>query len=77
MHNFTKIISPTGSLNITMSSLNSNGLKSPDLNQEESLWDAVEQEIQIIDLQQLHDVSMSKSLRNVFNTLFKVCNKPN
>ncbi len=57
MHHVTKLkSSQTGFLNMTMSSLYSNGLHSP-------LWDVVEREIRIMDvqltnLQQLRDVIM-------------------
>ena len=67
-HHVTKLISSqTGFLNITMSSLDSNGLQSPDLSPTEHLWDVVEQEIRIIDvqptdLQQLRDAVMPISL---------------
>ncbi len=66
MHHVTKLkSSQTGFLNMTMSSLYSNGLhESPDLNPTENLWDVVEREIHIMDvqptnLQQLRDAIMS------------------
>ncbi len=57
--------------------------RSPDLNPIEHLWDVVEREICIIDvqptnLQQLCDVSWQygpKSLRNIFNTLLNLCHE--
>jgi len=59
-HHVSELISSqTGFLNITMSSLDSNGLQSPDLSPTEQLWDVVEREIGIIDLQQLPDAVMS------------------
>ncbi len=65
MHHVTKLkSSQTGFLNMTMSSLYSNGLQSPDLTPIEHLWDVVEREIHIMDvqptnLQQLCDTIMS------------------
>ncbi len=55
--------------------------QSPDLNPVEHLWDVVEREINIMDvqptnLQQLRDAIISiwpKSLRNVSNTLLNLC----
>ncbi len=56
--------SQTGFLNMTMSSLYSNGLQSPDINPIKHLWDVVEREIRIMDvkptnLQQLRDAIIS------------------
>ncbi len=65
MHHVTKLkSSQTGFLNMKISSLHSNGLQSPDLNPIKHLWDVVEQEIHIMDvqltnLQQLRDAIMS------------------
>ncbi len=65
MHHVTKPkSSQTGFLNMTMSSLYSNGLQSPDLNPIKHLWDVVEREIHIMDvhptnLHQLRDAVMS------------------
>ncbi len=65
MHHVTKLkSSQTGFLKMTMSSLYSNGLQSPDLNTIEHLRDVVEREIRIMDvqptiLQQLRDAIMS------------------
>jgi len=65
LHHVTELISSqTGFLNMTMSSLDYNGLQSPDLNPIEHLWDVVECKIRIIDvhptnLQQLRDAVMS------------------
>ncbi len=65
MHHVTKLkSSQTGFLNMTMSSLYSNGLQSPDLNPIEHLWDVVVQEIRIMNvqltnLQQLRDAILS------------------
>ncbi len=65
MHHFTKPkSSQIGFLNITMSSLYANGLHSHHLNPIEHLWDVVEREICIMDvqttnLQQLRDAIMS------------------
>ncbi len=64
-HHVTKLkSSQTGFLNMTMCSLYSNGLQSPNLNPIEHLWDVVEREIHIMDvqptnLQQLCDAIMS------------------
>ncbi len=80
MHHVTKLkSSQTGFLNMTMSSLYSWLPQSPDLNPIEHLWDVVEREIRIMDvqptnLQKLCDAIMSiwtKSLRNVSNALLK------
>ncbi len=65
MHHVTKLkSSQTGFLNMTMSSLLKWTPQSPDLNPIEHLWDVVEREICIMDvqptnLQQLLDAIMS------------------
>ncbi len=68
MHHVTKLkSSQTGFLNMTMSSLYSNGLQSPDLNPIEHIWDVVGQEdimdVQPTNLQQLDDAIVSISTK--------------
>ncbi len=79
MHHVTKLkSSQTGFLNMTMCSLYSNGLQSPDLNPMVHLWYALEREIRIMDV---HPTNLwhwqkcqyePKSLRNVSNTLLNL-----
>jgi len=80
MHHVIKLISSqTGFLNMTMSSLDSDGLQSPDLSPTQHLWDVVERQIRIIDvqpthLQQLRDAAMSiwtKTSEECFQHLVK------
>ncbi len=75
MHHVTKLkSSQTGFLNITMSSLYSNGLQSPDLNPIEQLWDVVEREIHINCVMRSCQYG-PKSLRNFSNTLLNLCHE--
>ncbi len=75
MHHFTELkSSQTGFLNMTMSSLYSNGLpQSPDLNPIEHLWDVVGREIYIMDVQLTNPQQLRDAIMSIWTKISKEC----
>ncbi len=74
MHHVTKLkSSQTGFLNMTMSSLYSNGPQSPDLNPIEQLWDVVEREIRIMDVQPTNLQQPSDAFMSIWTKISEEC----
>ncbi len=74
MHHVTKLKSfQTGFLNMTMSSLYSNGLQSPDLNPVEHLWDVVEREIHIMDVQPINLQKLRDAIMSIWIKISEEC----
>ncbi len=74
MHHVTKLkSSQTGFLNMTMSSLYSNGLQSPDINPIEHLWDVVEREIRIMDVQPTNLHQLCDAIRSIWTKISEEC----
>jgi len=74
MHHVTKLISSqTGLFNITMRSLDSNGLQSPDLSPTEHLWDVLEREIGIIDVQPTHLQQLRDAVMSIWTQTSEEC----
>ncbi len=74
MHHVTKLkSSQTGFLNMTMSSLYSNGLQSPDINPIEHLWDLVEREICIMDVQPTNLHQLRDAIRSIWTKISEEC----
>ncbi len=77
MHHVTKLkSSQTGFLNMTMSSLYSNGLQSPDLNPIEHLWDVVEREIHIMDVQPTNLQQLRDAIISIWTKISEKCFQP-
>ncbi len=74
MHHVTKLkSSQTGFLNMTMSSLYSNGLQSPDLNPIEHLWDVVGREIHIMDVQPTNLQQLCDNIMSIWTKISEKC----
>ncbi len=74
MHHATKLkSSQTGFLNMTMCSLYSNGLQSPDLNPIEHLWDVVEREIHIMDVQPTNLQQLCDAIMSIWTKISEEC----
>ncbi len=74
MHHVTKLkSSQTGFLNMTMSSLYSKGLQSPDINPIEHLWDVVEREICIMDVQPTNLHQLRDAIRSIWTKISEEC----
>ncbi len=78
MHHVTKLkSSQTGFLNMTMSSRYSNGLhsppQSPDLNPIEQLWDVVEREIRIMDVQPTNLQQLCDAIMSIWTKISEEC----
>ena len=65
--------SQTGLFNITMSSLDSDGLQSPDLSPTEQLWDVVERDIRILDVQPTHLQQLRDAVISIWTKISEEC----
>ncbi len=74
IHNVTNLkSSQTGFLNMTMSSLYSIGLQSPDLNPIEHLWDVVEREILIMNVQPTNLQRLRDAIISIWTKVSEEC----
>ncbi len=74
MHHVTKLkSSQTGFLNMTMSSLLKWPPQSPDLNPIEHLWDVVEREIRIMDVQPTNLQQLGNTIMSIWTKISEQC----